>query len=426
MTKLIKLGYLKFFNFLLAKPIGKLTARFIENFIFASIGLLGGSLITFAFNILAIRYLGAKEFGKVNLIISLGEFFLIFCLWGLPLAVLRYLGAERENKNKIIGSSFIIVFVFSVGFILLFLMIKNLIQPILKIPANLYFWSIAYAFVFALFHLFQSFFQGLEKFKELSLILIFASFGFVLTVLIFLFYLKDFTFKTLIISNFFKSGLLIFVGLLIFKDKLFNFDKSKSKELICYGSYQTLSVLFGFFALGNIDNLMINYFYNQTLVGIYSAYYLGFTIFVGKFLNIFSQVFIPIASAIKDTQFLVKKILNFAKKTFFLLLVGNFVLLWLIFKLYGKDFVFEPSLGLIIALSTSLYFYQIVFGNILASRGIKGVKYGPVLAGSSGVLNIIFNLLLIPKFALIGAGLGTLFTVLITCPLSFYFIKRIS
>lgn len=409
--------------FLFKAPPGEITKRLLRNLSFAFFGVGAATLITFGVNILAVRFLGPEEFGKVNLIGSIGEFMAIPILWGLSVSVLRYLGAEREKKDVIIGSSLRIVVSLSLLSAAVFFILAPFIQEIFKIPKTFYGLAVLYAVVVALFYLFQSFFQGLEKFKRLSFIWISSAFVFVGFVLVYLFYLRDYSFEALFFGNIARLLLVILVGLIFFRKFLHRYEPKVAKKLFHYGTYQMLSVLAGFFALSNIDNLMINYFLGASAVGLYSAYQISFNIFIGKILSTFSQVFLPTASR-SSAKTLFDKTLLLTKKGFVIVVLGNLTVLWILFELFGPEFSFDIKIALVVSLSTTIYFFRMIFGNILISRGIAGVKFGPSFASANALLNVLFNLLLIPPLGIFGAALATLLTSVATCLLPIYVLKK--
>jgi len=407
--------------FLFKKTPGEFTRKFLKNLFFAFFGVGGATLITFGFNVLAIRYLGPTEFGKWNLIGSVADFFVILPLWGLTTACLRYLGAERNNQKEIIGSSLRIFLLLSLLFFPLYFILEPFLKNFLKI-GPLYNFGLLYGLILGFFYLFQSFFQGLGEFKKLSFFWIGSSFIFVGAVCFYLFYFHNFSFESLFWSNVWRLSLIIFAGILVFRKFLFRFNRQISKKLFHYGTYQMLSVYAGFFALGNLDNLMINYYLGPTAVGLYTAYYIAFSVFIGRILNTFSQVFFPMASAFGDVKELFKRSLILFKKTGLIILGGNFFLIWLLFKFYGKAFSFDWRLAFLMALSITLYCFLMILGNIIASTGIRGAKIGTIFAFSSAILNIILNAILIPRLQLFGAVIGSLIVTLTIISIAIYVI----
>ncbi len=410
-TEKLKRGFGKLYEKIFGHTPGEFSKKFFKNLLYAFFGIGSATFITFGFNILVIRYIGPVEYGKFNLIVSAGEFLAIPVLWGFSTSALRYLGAEREKKDAIIGSAFRSVIFLGFVFSVLFFFFRPFIAPYFKISSDLYNLAIVYSLVTAFFYLFQSFFQGLEKFKNLSYFWLASAFVFVLAVIYYLFVLRNFSFESLFWGNMLRLFFVIAIGIVFFRSALFKFDRKVFKEVFNYGTFSMLSVFAGFFSLGNLDNLMINYYLGAAAVGLYSAYYMSFNIFTGKVLNTVSQVFLPMASGHNDIKALYDKVITFGEKAGLVIFAGNFFLIWILFKFYGKAFAFDWRVAVLMALSITLYFFLMILGNINASMGIRAVKLGFIYLTPTGpLLNIFLNWLLIPRMGIAGAILGTIIT----------------
>lgn len=421
--KIIDKTITKIYFLIFGNKPGESAEQFIKNLFYSFFGAGVATLITFSFTVLAIRFIGPTEYGRLNLIVGLGEFLVILMLFGLSTATLRYLGAGQENKIFIIGSAFRIVSFLTLVFSFIFLFFGSYFIHYLKIPIGLCKFAILWAIVSTFFYLFQSFFQGTGQFKKLSFIWIGAAFCFILAISFYLFILKNHSFTSLFFSNLIRLSVLILLGFLIFRKFLINFSPRIAKDLIHYSSYQTLSVVAGFFSLGNIDNIMLNYYLGPFFVGLYSAYYLTFGVFTDKILNTFSQVFFPTISKINDVQPIFQKVIIFFKKFGFFIFSGNLFLIWLLFKFYGKAFAFNWYLAILMALNICLYSFLMILGNIIASRGIYGMKIGTIFAFSSSLIHIGLNIILIPSFQLLGVILSTIIATTIIIFGAIYVIK---
>lgn len=420
--ELIKYLICKIHFLIFKREPGEFTKKLLKNLFFVFFGVGGATLITFSINILAIRFLGVTEFGKWNLIGSMAEFFVILPLWGLTYSCLRYLGTEKEKKDEIIGSAFRIVFLFCLVFFPIYFILSPFLNSFLKL-GNLYNFAFLYGLALVFFYLFQSFFQGLGKFKKLSFLWLISAFVFVIVVCFYLFYSRNFSFESLFYGNIWRLFLIILIGFLFFRKILFKFDYQIFKKLFHYGTFSMLSVFAGFFSLGSMDNLMLNYFLGPAAVGLYSVYYIVFSVFVGKILNSFSQVFLPMAAECGNIKEMFQRVIILFKKLGFFFVAGNFLLSWLLFKFYGNAFVFDWQIALLMAISITLYCFLIILGNIIISTGIYGAKIGVFFAFTSAIINVILNLILIPRMQILGAVIGTIFTILIMIVAAVYFIK---
>lgn len=408
--EIIKKLVYKVYFFIFHKPPGDFTKRLLKNLFFALFGVSGATLITFGFNALAIRYLGAEEYGKLNLIISVSNFLIILPLFGLNIASLRYLAAERENKNTIINTALAIVIVFSLMLAPIYLISGSAIKSWLKIPDFLYVLAVFYAILLVFHQLFHSFFQGLEEFKKLSFLKIISASVFVITVSYYLFWQKNYSFSALFWGNIFQIIFFLIIAFLILRPSFLKFQITTAKKLLNFGGYSVLGGFIGFFSMANLDILMINHYIDVAAVGLYSAYYAGFSIFTGKILATIYEVFLPMASASGEIQTLFSRFLTFIKKTGVFIFAGNFLLVWFIFKLYGSQFIFDYRLGLLIALSATIWTFNPILASLIQSLGVRGMRFGTFVAAISATLNVGFNFLLIPRFGLFGAVITTIIT----------------
>lgn len=417
------LGHLHFLVF--NKPPGIFTQRLLSNLSFSFFGVAAATVITFGVNTLAIRHIGPIEYGKWTLIAGIAELFVILPLCGFPSSAPRYLGARRHQAHHIVGTSLTTVFLLSVLFFSAYLLLESLLRPVLNVPAPLYNFAVLYGAVLVFSQLFQSFLQGLERFKELAFLRIASALVFALVIVRYLFSADNSSFHLLLWGNLAMLAVLPLVGLLLFRRDVARHDSRLLHELVHYGSLDLMTSFVGFFSLGSIDGLMINYFLGEAAVGLYAAYYMGFTIFTGRIIQTFSQTLLPMASSLSSKRELTRQALTMARKLSPLALVGNFTLIWLLFQVYGDAFPFDWKLAALMAASTTLYGILRIFGTIIASTGIPGARIGLAFSLSSGVLNVGFNLLLIPTFQLYGAVGSTIATSLVRMMLAAVVLKRL-
>lgn len=398
----------KLYFFIFQKQPGEFSKKLIKNLYYAFFGVGGATLLTFIFNTLAVRYLGAEEYGKMNMITSVSSFFVILPLFGMNIAALRYLAAERQNWKAVLNSTFLVVIIFSLLSLPIYFLLRVPIQDLFKISTPFYSLAVIYAFLTVFFQLFQSFFQGLEKFKRLSYLWIISALVFVVSISYYLFLAKNYSFNGLFWSNSFRLIFFIVITLIILKPNIFKAKVDDSKKLVNFGSYAVLSNFIGFFAMANIDNIIINRYLGVVAVGLYSAYYASFSIFSSKVLTTVYEVFLPMFSGYGSIKELFVRFLIFIKKIGAAIFLGNFLLVWLLFKFYGHAFIFDYRLGLLIALSATIWTINPMLTSIVQSLGIKGMKIGMISTIIIATLNVGLDLILIPKWGLFGAVISTI------------------
>lgn len=357
--------------------------------------------------IVAIRMLGPTEFGRWSLVSSVGELLAILPLFGLAAASLVYLGRHTERLSVIIGTAVRAVAIACLAIFPIYIVLGPFIASRAGIELPVMMLGIGYAFALLWSQLFQSVFKGTGKFKLLSVFLVLSAATFAATTFLLLFYFSNDSFLSIAIGNIVRVAVLAFAGVWVFKRYLTYFRRETLSELVSYGSLSMVSVLLGFFSLGSIDNLMINHFLGTEQVGIYAAYYMVFGLLVGKVLGTALQVFLHLLSGESDIKSIFLKSIALLAPASVILFLGSFSVTWLSFAVYGEHFIFDAGMAVLVSASTTIYFLKSPFESILSSRGVAGMKYGPLIAIVLAVLNVLFNLIFIPLWGLYGAALGT-------------------
>lgn len=423
-TDLVKTWVSKLHYLIFGSEPGEITKRFLKNLSFAMVGTWGATLITFGFNIWVVRQIGPGEFGKWNLIGSVAEFLAVFPAWGLTIAALRYLGAERARHQAVMGTIFRTVLLLAAFFFPTYFFLQPYLAPVFHVEAPLYGFALAYALVSLFFYLFQSFFQGMEMFRELSLLWIGSAFIFAGTVWAYLGLGREASFLPLFWGNLWRLLLIVAAGLVVFRRALASFDRALFREVFAYGTYNLVGAVAGFFTLAHIDNLLINYFLGPAAVGLYAAYYAGFSIFTSKILTTYSQVFLPVAAGYPDLEALLRRVTRGMKRTGAGIFGANLLLIWLLFRFYGEKFAFSWFLASLMTLSITLYTFLFLVGYIIASTGTRGAKLSvKYLTPAGPVLNVTLDLLLIPHFHLAGAVIASILTTSVLLFIAFFVLQ---
>jgi O-antigen/teichoic acid export membrane protein len=81
---------------------------------------------------------------------------------------------------------------------------------------------------------------------------------------------------------------------------------------------------------------------------------------------------------------------------------------YVILKLYGGDYPFDLSLTLLFATAGLCISIDQLYGQLLNSEGINGIKVTSFAAIVLALVNVLLNILLIPQFGLNGAVTATI------------------
>ena len=370
------------------------------------------------------RVLGPAIYGKVNLIISIGT---ILCL---PIiifsggnALTKFYQEEESQVKKTellstITISYFVIFIFS-GIILF--LIKGLLSIVFKVEISTIILSIFYALLVALSSYSDNFLKTLLKFKELSTIQIISH-----SVLFITFVYLYFTgrgiylillplFSIHIISFFLTTKYIIPKIKITFNQKVFN-KISQYNQFIIFASVSGI-------VLANVDKIMLNYFYGTESVGMYQASFLASTIIIATITGVFINVLFPTITQFKEKGSAFKKInklLLFSTPLAFMVLLP--ITYIIVVKIY--DYPFLINSWIIFCLASTLLSINMVYMSLLTATSLRKTKnyfYGMILQTAS---NILFNVILIPKYYITGAVLATLLSTSLGIVYFYYALKK--
>lgn len=176
-----------------------------------------------------------------------------------------------------------------------------------------------------------------------------------------------------------------------------------------------------------IDSVLLSFMATDEVVGWYSAAYR--LVFAMMFIPIgtMKAVFPALSAYYKDSQEEFKKLFE---RTFKVMLVIGFSLASLIFVLaeeiitamYGAEYINAAGALKILVWSTALIFIGTVQTHTTRASHREG--FTAKIVTSSAVLNIVLNLILIPKYSYFGAALATLASELFTFVTHYVYMSR--
>jgi O-antigen/teichoic acid export membrane protein len=384
--------------------------KFIGNITTVGLGTIIAAVFNFAFNILAARWLGPVEYGTFTLIQTVSNFLYIPMLLGFHSALVKY-NSEKINflrQKSIISTTYILVLIFTViSFIIYCLFSEELIAIFSISKVNFYF-AITLAIMFVFYTLTKETLRSLHLIRNYSQLLFVQSIFLFASFLFFFFVLNVFSYKATLFSMLIAYGVIGGFSLVIIRKYLHvEFNREWAHILQKYSIFSLLggisSILYQ-----NIDKICINVFISVSFLGIYGAYNYAFTTIVYLGTSIFCTVFFPVASMCPDKKMLYNKI---RKIIIPLIVIGwpiTFVTGCIILKLYGEKYPFDLSLALLFATSGICISIDQLYGQLLNSGGINGVKVTSFGAIVLAIVNMILNFMLIPVIGMNGAVIATI------------------
>ncbi len=424
--------------------LNHLLKTFVKGSFIFFIGIIISKIATYLYKVIVARTFNQEVYGLFSLAIMITGFFASILSLGLQNGLLRYISlyrgkGETEKIQSIIKFSLnIILLVSFIGGILLFLFSEPISINIFhnsKLTIFLQWFSIFIPiFVFSgTFHVITLAYEKVGWYSFIGNILspliqvisliIFVLIGLNTESIVFSY---NFGFLVIFLAAFFVSKYTIKE---IFKKP--HIEKKEryelNKKLFSY-SWPIMFLGLVMVLFSSIDSFAIGYFKTASDVGIYNA-----AIPISYFLLIvpylFLQLFLPIITKeySKENFKLIKDLSKQIGKWIFILNLPVAIIMFLfpgvvINLLFGAGYIqAENSLRL---LSIGIFVYSIflISENLLSMKG----KSRLVLFNLSitAVINIILNIILIPKYGINGAAFSTMFSYIFWGLLSFFMAKH--
>lgn len=359
------------------------------------------------------RILGATEYGKFGFALAFSSLFAIFADLGLSSIIIRDFSKEKEKEKDffaLITLKIILIFLTSILIFIgsLFITSDSSIRKIILIMGF-------FILITDFSRLFFSFFQARQKMEYHAFGDIFQNIIIFVFCFLVLFYIPSV--ENLSYSYLF-SALLTFIFILVFFHfKFFPLKIYFNKSV--WGKYLMLSwplAVSNFFVMiyTNIDSTILGYFGQITEIGFYNAAQrIVFLIIIPA--TLISTTFFPLLSKlVKESLEKFQKIWFFYIQIMFFLafplVVGGITLASRII-----DFVYDPSFFpsilafQILIITSGITFISIPFNQILVIFNQQRKLFLVTLGGA--LINIISNLILIPKYSFYGAAFATTITV---------------
>jgi O-antigen/teichoic acid export membrane protein len=396
--------------------------KFIKNLSYLSIGTLISTVFSFAFNILAGRWLGPSEYGFFTLVQSVAMFLYIPMTLGITTALVKY-NCEKIDflrQRKIISTTFILVFLFTIVSLLFYLVFSKQIMDLFSISEDIFYFSLVFAVLFVFYSLVTETLRSIHKIYEYSLfkpifsVILFFSF------LVFIFVFKDLLYTSPLFSTLIAYGITGGI-LLAFLRKYIRpeFSWPCAYKLQNYSKYSLMGGISAAF-YQNVGKIILNMYLPVSMVGIYWAYTYSFTTVILLFSTIFVTVFFPVASMCQDKGMLFKRIHKIV--ILFIVFGWPFALIsgYIILKMYGNAYPFDLPLTLLSATAGVCISIDMLYGQLLNSVSVKGVKITSYAAVVLAVVSVILSFLLIPIIGLAGAMVATIISYAFSIVIMFF------
>jgi len=409
-----KILIVKIYEFIFQQPISGEAKLFIKNLGIISAGYIISLIFAFLFQVLAGRYLGPSEYGKYGLVNSVAMFLYIPMLLGISTALIKYNAKEKSEKRRTenISSAYNTFFILSFIVLLILFLLTPLLTKALSVSKEVFYLSIAFAYLYSLDALSKSALRSLHKIKNLSFI--YSSYGIItLSTFFILFWVGKIDYKTAVYSTLAAYLFAIIISFL----NIFHYLKLKinldiSKKLFIYGAVGLMGAIASSF-LANTTKILINKFLTQDLLGIYNAYHTSSINLVYLANTMLMTVFFPTVAKLDSPKLIIEKIKKITPYIYIFVFLGIFISQSIILFLYGHRYPYDLKLVLLFAITSALILEYGLYVWTFAAEGLRGVKIANLTSVLIAAINLALCFILIPKVGILGAVLSVLFSYLI-------------
>jgi O-antigen/teichoic acid export membrane protein len=379
-------------------------------------GELLSKIVAFFFTIFVARKLGVADFGRYGFALSFVMLFSLFIDFGLTTLIVREISRERELTSKYVSNVIIIRLILSLIFFIIIFLALNILGYSKEIRVLIYLlWG--WISIIQLSQVFRGVFKARERMEYEGFLNFFHNLlRFILAVV---FLTAGFGLCGIGMSMLVASILTLVVSITIFSRSFeqLSWQVNPRAWLPFVKDAFPLALTVMFLAyFGRIDNIFISYLKGDEAVGVYNASLtLVWTlIFIPGFITHaafpkLSQYAFQDGSGFEDLVAYNLKV-NLLIST--LLALGIFLLSSPIISLiYGNRY--SQSLPVLQILIWSYPAHASIGVFVYAMNAKNKQKINSLIAGAVLLLNILLDIILIPRYSYIGAAVATLISILL-------------
>ena len=364
--------------------------------------------------------------GKFSYIVAVTGILGSFSALGLQSIVVRELVKTPKKSSVILGTSLTLSFIasfFSYGLLVLIILFSNPNDKMLLILAFIN----GFTFIFETLRILSFYYESkvnsaiVVKYNNISLII-----SSILKVIVVYFDLGIYLLTSIYVFEIAFASLLLFKSFSknVYSLFKFSFDYSTAKNLL----RDSLPLLLSGFMIGifmKIDQIMINNMLGSSELGQYSIAAKLTELFYFIPVIIQSTLFPGIELAINDKKLFRKRLNNLYSMS---IIIAYIVILFMTFSSdFIIDFLYGPEFSgakapLLISIWAFLFVSYGISRNAFIISNNLTLSYMIIMA-ISAIINISVNLILIPKYGIIGASFATVLSQIFAGVISSLFYK---
>ena len=372
------------------------------------------------------RILGASIFGRFNFAYAFSIIAVLFMDMGINYMLIRDMAKNRSLVSKYLVNSFAIKIALSIiTFIIAFLILNA--ADYQKETRVLVYILVLFAFLKSFTELLFSVFKAYEAMHYEAILKILRMLAALAFGLLAISLYKDIILLSVIFLAIEAVIFILsfFIILSKFEKIRLSFDYEFSKKIFRSAVPFSLSMIFASIYF-YIDSIMLSLMKGDSAVGIYSAAY-NITLAILFIPGMYVFAIYPVLSKNFD-KFRDKVVLIYERSFKYMYIIGlpisiGFYVLArnIILFVYGKEFF--PS---VIVLKLVSWFVFVKFVSFITGimLSVHMQRLRTLAQGITAILNLALNLLLIPKYSYIGAGIATLISEFVLFALTFIFVSK--
>ncbi|NHN29397.1 flippase [Paenibacillus sp. S3N08] len=394
---------------------------------------LSGIAIGFATAVVTARYLGTDGQGIFSLAILLPTMLMLFLNFGIEVSTVYYIGRKEESLGTIYKTNVMAALVLSVVSLLVGTVIIWLASEAFfgATPISLLFLCLSMLPVLFLNIFLQSIFQGKQDFKRLTGV-IFLSQSLTLLLMCLLVIVLDLGIMGALISTVSGHVTTLLITWYLLRSsyglrlKGSHISVAYLKKSMVYGIQNHLSNIATFLNY-RADLMMIALFVNSAAVGIYAI-----SVSVAEQLwflsRAVSMVLFPKISSLNSEDERNRLTSVVGRCVLALSIVGGLIFYfmsgWFINLMFGADYAVGALALQLLLPGIILGSLERIIANDLSGRGKPGIVMKVSFITVS--CNLLLNLLLVPRFGMIGASIATSTTYTISSIIYVVIFKRLT
>jgi O-antigen/teichoic acid export membrane protein len=382
-----------------------------------------GRFLNFLLVPLYTNYLATAQYGVVSYVYSYIAFVFVIFGYGMDSAYMRFVStAEPGEKKQTLSVPFFSLVITSVLLSGLIHSMAPAITALLGIDAKqadlirYSAWILFFDTLVIVPFAYLRMENRAKMFAALRVLNILITI--VLTIVLFVFYqMKE---EAVFIANLLASAATSLILLLIvFPHLSFSFSRRLYREMLGFGLPYIPAGLAGI-AIQVIDRPILKALTNNATVGIYTASYrLGvlMMLVVGMFDYAWRPFFLTHAKDADAPKLFSKVFTYFIALLMFVFVTGSLFIEDIVrIRLFGKYFIgpdFWGGLNIVPVVLLAYVFTGAYVNFVVGVTLAKKTKYLPYATGAGAVVNVVVNLLLIPRIGIMGAAIATLLSYVV-------------